>query len=69
METIVKIKYSFYNIKHCGIECFEKIDALKSFWNNDNGCFVGLDALWFHTIGSCWVYHSYIFICCLYLFD
>lgn len=30
-----KIKYSFYNINHCGIECFEKIDALKSFWNND----------------------------------
>lgn len=35
VKTIVKIKYSFYNIKHCGIECFEKIDALKSFWNND----------------------------------
>lgn len=30
-----KIKYSLYNINHCGVECFEKIDALKSFWNND----------------------------------
>lgn len=32
---ILTIKTSYNNIKYCEIDCFEKIDALKSFWNND----------------------------------